>query len=117
MSIYASWPPVGEYDEDHPACGRPDMRSHVYPDPVNHPPASVGISHIPGFIWRTGLPEERRDQDEDDPVAPYVRLHVCAWDEKEGRPMIVGDAVLTRPAAEKLRDQLTEWLARPMHDQ
>ncbi|WP_280320020.1 hypothetical protein [Nocardia wallacei] len=124
MSIYASWPEVGEHGENAPDSldGESDgtvlsyMRSHVYPDPDSHPPGRVGISHIPGFIWRDGLPEERRNQDEDDPVAPFLRLHVSEWDSGEGMPMITGTVVLTPAAAKRLRDDLTEWLERPRHD-
>lgn len=124
MSIYASWPEVGEYGEDAPDSlyGKPDgtvlsyMRSHVYPDPVNHRPGNVGIAHIPGFIWRDGLPESRKEQDEDYPVAPFVRLDVCEWSEEHGMPMVTGTVVLTPAAVERLRDDLTEWLERPRHD-
>lgn len=117
MSIYASWPDVGEtHNGDPDGTVLSYIASHVYPDPGTHQPGAVGISHIPGFIWRTGLPESRRDQDEDTPVAPYLRLHVCNWDSTEGAQMMTGSAVLTRAAAERLRDDLTAWLGMEMHD-
>jgi hypothetical protein len=117
MSIYASWPDIGEADD-----GELDgsvlsyTASHAYPDPATHRPGTVGISHIPGFIWRTGLPESRRDQDDDAPVAPYLRLDICNWDSVEGRPMMTGCAVLNRVAVERLRDDLAAWLEMEMHD-
>lgn len=117
MSIYASWPDIGEGDDFAPDNTVLSYRgSHVYPEPGVHPPATVGISHIPGFIWRDGLPESRPDQPEDDPVAPYLRLDVCEWDAAEGRPMNTGNVVLIRVAVERLRDDLSAWLDRPMHD-
>lgn len=60
---------------------------------------------------------QRREQPEDDPVAPFLRLDVSEWDEDERMPMVTGTVVLTPPAVERLRDQLTEWLERPRHEQ
>lgn len=117
MSIYASWPDIGEYED-----GTPDgtvlsyIGSHIYPEPSTHMPGTVGISHIPGFIWRSGLPVERQDQDDDDPIAPFLRLDVGTWDTTERRPMMADTVVLARAAVERLRDDLTAWLERPMHD-
>ena len=112
MSIYASWQAVGEHEEDWSYTGEvlTYMRSHVYPDPVEHKPATVGISVIPGFIRRD------TDQDEDAPYAPYLRLDVAPWNDEFGQPMIGADVVLTRAGAIKLRDQLSMWIDSPMHD-
>lgn len=116
MSIWASWPDIGEGNDFAPdntvlSYGG----SHVYPQPGVDKPGMVGISHIPGFIWRAGLPESRREQDDDDPVAPFLRLDMCEWSDEHGRPMNAGNLVLTRAAAERLRNDLSEWLDRPMH--
>lgn len=122
MSIYASWSDIGEH-EDGNVGFTPDgtvftyVASHYYPRPDVDMPGTIGIAHIPGFIWRTGLPHSRREQDEDDPVAPYLRLDISEWDAAEARPMVSGTAVLTQAAAKRLRDNLTEWLERPVHDQ
>lgn len=121
MSIYASWPDIGE-DHDGPDGFTADgtvlsyVAGHYYPRPDVDMPATLGISHIPGFIWRKGLPPERRDQDEDDPIAPFLRLDVAEWDAAERQPMITGTVVLTTAAAERLRDDLAAWLDRPKHD-
>jgi hypothetical protein len=119
MSIFASyWDSIGE-TEDCDAYTSEVLSyqgSHVYPDTSTHKPATVGICAIPGFIWREGMPEERKDQDEQ-PVAPYARLSVATWTDDWGRPMIGdgGTVILTRDGVEKLRDQLSEWLALDMH--
>lgn len=121
MSIYASWPDIGEQHGD-PDGFHADgtvlsyVASHYYPRPDVDMPATIGLAHIPGFIWRAGLARLRRDQVDDDPVAPYLRLDISEWDPTEARPMVSGTAVLTRAAAQRLRDELTEWLERPMHD-
>ncbi len=113
MSIYAPWHAIGESEEDWTHNGEvlTYMGSHVYPDPKNHKPASVGVSVIPGFVRRD------TEQDEDWPYAPYLRLDVTAWNDEYEMPMITGDVVLTRAAAVKLRDQLTAWIDSDMHQE
>ncbi len=112
MSIWASWPEIGEHNSGED-CGEPDgtvltyTASNFYPS-SEHPPASVGVAHIPGFIG----PHGRRDQDEDTPVAPYLRLDLT---DRDGEERILGTVVLTRAAVERLRKELAEWLALPMH--
>lgn len=119
MSIYASyWDMVGEDEKrgEYTGDALSYQGSHVYPNPKAHRAAGVGICGIPGFIWREGMPEERKDSDEQ-PVAPYARLSIASWSDEWGRPMIGegGTVVLTRAGVEKLRDQLTEWLELDMH--
>lgn len=112
VSIYASWPDVGEDESDRPNGEVLTYRgSHVYPDPTTQKPGTCAIAHIPGFIG----PHGDREQFEDWPYAPYLRLDIGSWDEQEGGPMIVDGAtcVLTAAAVERLRDQLSQWLARP----
>ncbi|MBE7162650.1 MAG: hypothetical protein INR72_15540 [Williamsia herbipolensis] len=133
MSIYASWDEIGENIDGYaavdpltleaiPAVGSPFTRevltyngSHAYPNPATDRPAMVGVSHIPGFI---APPPAERPQTDDQPVAPYLRLDISAWHPDWDRPMTSDTAtcVLTRPAVEKLRDQLIEWLGMEMHD-
>jgi hypothetical protein len=121
MSIYCSWEEIGESPDNWGEFTREVLTyegSHVYPEPDKQRPATIGISHIPGFVWREHLPESRKDQDADGPLAPYLRVDIAAWSDEENRPMIDDGAqcVLTQAGALKLYHQLGDWLMRDKHD-
>lgn len=118
MSIWASWQEVGEDgDGEYTREALSYSNSATYPTDETRP-ALIGVSHLPGFVWRPHLPESRRDQTGDTPVAPFLRLDIASWHPEWGRPMIAdgSTAILTRSGVERLRDQLTEWLALDHHE-
>jgi hypothetical protein len=120
MSIWCSWEPIRERDSGKPDWSVLSYRagfSNWYPKRTEAKPASVDLAHIPGFVWREGLPKYRMDQDCDQPIAPYLRLGVEADNNLDPDVSAVAytSAILTVRAAEKLRDDLNHWLGMERH--
>lgn len=96
MSIYSSWPLIGETEDgDRDGTVLLYRGSHRFPSPTD-PTSIVELATIPAWCV-PGCDDESADT-----VAAYLRLSVS-----------LSDAVLTEASATELRDQLTEWIARP----
>lgn len=123
MSIWCSWEAVGWDDEADEPTPNGSVRSYAsgwsnhYPtnDDTVEMPSTISLAHIAPWCV-PGHPDATETAAGE--CGDWLRLTVDTWEHNWKAPTsIIGDlnasVVLDETAARTLRDQLTDWLARP----